>query len=245
MFTAVKTAENVAVNDLQCLGSSSDTGWNCWPNDPGEEAVCSQITGTGCVGHGRVFNRAHQLLLNPAFHKSHTSCNQWETTSSWNTAVVSNPAFWIFTMVYTSNISKIMHSAVCWVLVTSVQTLISTTLNRTPCFHSWLVCYLPSPSSLNWFGHSKFSLLNKQIWKMLCTSLHLVKPLLLVGAEWSTFRNQLNFCVWGVLAQSILDLVKVKNRLDVTKYVVFYCLNMFRAPICPSSGVQLVNIFCF
>jgi hypothetical protein len=25
----------------------------------------------------------------------------------------------------------------------------------------------------------------------------------------------------------------------------FYCLNMFRAPICPSSGVQLVNIFRF
>jgi hypothetical protein len=25
----------------------------------------------------------------------------------------------------------------------------------------------------------------------------------------------------------------------------FYCLNMFRAPICPSSGVKLVNIFRF
>jgi hypothetical protein len=25
----------------------------------------------------------------------------------------------------------------------------------------------------------------------------------------------------------------------------FYCRNMFRAPICPSSVVQLVNIFCF
>jgi hypothetical protein len=25
----------------------------------------------------------------------------------------------------------------------------------------------------------------------------------------------------------------------------FYCLNMFWAPICPSSGVQLINNFCF
>jgi hypothetical protein len=36
---------------------------------------------------------------------------------------------------------------------------------------------------------------------------------------------------------------KEPTRCD--KVCSFYCLNMFRAPICPSSGVQLVNIFHF
>jgi hypothetical protein len=39
---------------------------------------------------------------------------------------------------------------------------------------------------------------------------------------------------------------KEPTRCDkVCSFCSFYCLNMFRAPICPSSGVQLVNIFCF
>jgi hypothetical protein len=40
-------------------------------------------------------------------------------------------------------------------------------------------------------------------------------------------------------------IVKVENQLDATKYAVFYCLNMFQAPIYPSSRVQLVNTFRF
>jgi hypothetical protein len=36
---------------------------------------------------------------------------------------------------------------------------------------------------------------------------------------------------------------KEPTRCD--KVCSFYCLNMFRAPIFPSSGVQLVNIFRF
>jgi hypothetical protein len=71
------------------------------------------------------------------------------------------------------------------------STAISTTINRTPHFHSWLVCYLPNPFSLKWFGHNKFSFLNKQYWKILCTSLHLVKPLLPVCAQRLTSCNQL------------------------------------------------------
>jgi hypothetical protein len=130
------------------------------------------MTGTGCGGHGSVFNWAHQLLLHPAFCKSHTSCNQWETTSSWNTAVVSNPAFWISTVAYTSNISKIMHSAVCWVLVIIfVQALLSqqhsTELHAS--IHGWFATF-PTPLLPTGLA-TKFSFLNKQIWKILCTSL--------------------------------------------------------------------------
>jgi hypothetical protein len=36
---------------------------------------------------------------------------------------------------------------------------------------------------------------------------------------------------------------KEPTRCD--KVCSFYCLHMFRAPICPSSGVQLVNVFRF
>jgi hypothetical protein len=88
------------------------------------------------------------------------------------------------------------------------STAISATLNRTSCFHSWLVCHLPNPFSLNWFGHNKFSFLNKQYRKILCTSLHLVRPLLLVGAQRLTSCNQLKFWIWGGMAHSIQDLFR-------------------------------------
>jgi hypothetical protein len=55
-----------------------------------------------------------------------------------------------------------------------------------------------------------------------------------------------NFCKAEeklVIKQRKNSEVKEPTRCD--KVCSFYCLNMFRAPICPSSGVQLVNIFRF
>ena len=142
MVSVMMTAEIVAVDDdLPCLGSlkQMQLQWvakfrHCMEllttqHYPREEATCSQMTRIGCRGHGIVLNWAHQLSLNPAFRKSYTSCNHQETRSSWNMVVISNTASWIFAMVYTY-ISKIMHSAVCWVFViTSLQALLSQQLS--------------------------------------------------------------------------------------------------------------------
>ena len=45
------------------------------------------------------------------------------------------------------------------------------------------------------------------------------------------------------LPTSDLLYVEIKGQLDATDWVIFYCktdcsLNMFRAPLCPSSGAQ-------
>jgi hypothetical protein len=39
------------------------------------------------------------------------------------------------------------------------------------------------------------------------------------------------------------DMMLCRDQTRCDKVCSFYCLNMFRAPICPSSGVQLVNVF--
>jgi len=138
---------------VQTLGGVADhTKWPC------RRSHLQSDDRTGCGCHGSVLNWVHQLPLNPAFCKSHTSCSQkrdyilLEYSGGKQTCILNfcdGVHFQHFQNHALYRMLGLGHH-IC------ASNAISTTLNRTPWFHSWLVCYFPNPFSLNWFGHNEF-----------------------------------------------------------------------------------------
>jgi hypothetical protein len=68
------------------------------------------------------------------------------------------------------------------------------------------------------------------------------KCLFLKGTELDVNKNVRSSCTLPVILVSLLMKLKFSRQSeDKEPKMEFYCLNMLRAPTCPSSGVQLLT----